>query len=71
VEEEKTWVVAQVGQKFYATRLENGEWTTDVYDPLDLRRHAARFHLSSMLTETDAKKIVDKLNGPRGPLTRV
>lgn len=68
---EKTWVVAQIGSRFYATRIEDGNWTGDVYDPLGLKAHTARFHLSTKLTEEHAKRIVDKLNGPRGPLTKV
>ena len=69
--EEKTWVVAETARKFYAVRIENGAWTTDVYDPLGLKAHTARFSLDTRLTEEHAKRIVDKLNGPRGPLTKV
>jgi len=65
VTDKKTWMVAQVRDKYYAMDTE----TYKVYDPHDLSRMTSWFN-KQRFTEAEAKRWVDKMNA-KGPAVEV
>lgn len=63
--DKKTWMVAQVRDKYYAMDTE----TYKVYDPHDLSRMTSRFN-KQRFTEAEAKRWVDKMNA-KGPAIQI
>ena len=64
--DKKTWIVAQVRDRFYAFEPEG----RGIYDPHDLRQMTCRFHPRQRFTESEAKRLVDKMNR-KGPAVEV
>ena len=66
----KDCIVGQVRGKYYVLRIVDGRGEEVVYDPYNLCRMTAKFS-KVRLTEAHARRIVDKLNGPRGQAMEV